>query len=99
MIRLIGLAQRRIKGRGDDGVQCSRAVGKGHWAVFENKQIARQGDITNDARALVKGGFLGIFGYSRFFVAKTSKCGVYIEGKSGAFGMKMVACLGAALGD
>jgi hypothetical protein len=38
-------------------------------------------------------------GYSRFFVAKTSKCGVYIEGKSGAFGMKMVACLGAALGD
>jgi hypothetical protein len=38
-------------------------------------------------------------GYSRFFVAKTSKCGVYIEGKSGAFGMNMVACLGAALGD
>jgi polyisoprenoid-binding protein YceI len=38
-------------------------------------------------------------GYSRFFVAKTSKCGVYIEGKSGAFGMKMGACLGAALGD
>jgi hypothetical protein len=40
-----------------------------------------------------------LIGYSRFFVAKTSKCGVYIEGKSGAFGMKMVACLGAALGD
>jgi hypothetical protein len=38
-------------------------------------------------------------GYSRFFVAKTSKCGVYIEGKSGAFGVKMGACLGAALGD
>jgi len=44
-------------------------------------------------------GIEGIFGYSRFFVAKTSKCGVYIEGKSGAFGMNMVACLGAALGD
>jgi hypothetical protein len=40
-----------------------------------------------------------LIGYSRFFVAKTSKCGVYIEGKSGAFGMKMGACLGAALGD
>jgi hypothetical protein len=45
------------------------------------------------------GGTFGNYGYSRFFVAKTSKCGVYIEGKSGAFGMKMVACLGAALGD
>jgi hypothetical protein len=49
--------------------------------------------------AIAVGLGVAILGYSRFFVAKTSKCGVYIEGKSGAFGMNMVACLGAALGD